>query len=58
MRKLQCAGGTLRGEANPTWLKQPTDKLWAAAGFTIAGIGMCRIAVSFYRLATGKGKMD
>ena len=26
VRKVQIAGGTLQGEANPTWTKQPMDK--------------------------------
>jgi hypothetical protein len=58
MRKIQCAGGTLQGEANPSWLKQPSDKAVAAVGFTIAAIGVGRIAVGMWRLATGKGKIE
>ena len=58
MRKLQCAGGTLQGEANPSWLKQPSDKAVAAVGFAITAIGVGRIVVGMWRLATGKGKIE
>ena len=58
MKKIQCAGGTLQGEANPTWLKQGTDKLWAAAGLALAAMGIGRATVCSYRLASGKGKIE
>lgn len=58
MRKIQCAGGTLQGEANPSWLKHPTDRAVAAFGFVLGGIGLMRIGVGMYRLATGKGKIE
>ena len=58
MKKLQCEGGTLRGAENPTWLKQPQDKMWAAAGFAITAIGLTRLSFVYYRLATGKGKLE
>jgi hypothetical protein len=58
MKKLQCKGGTLQGEKNPTWLKQPHDKAVAAVGFAILGIGLVRQAVGMWRLATGKGKIE
>ena len=58
MRKIQCAGGTLQGEANPTWLKQPSDKAVAAVGLALFTIGMGRAVVGLYRLATGKGKIE
>lgn len=58
MKKIQCAGGTLQGEANPTWLKQPSDKMVAAAGFALTAMGLGRVGVGMWRLATGKGKME
>ena len=58
MRKVQCAGGTLQGEANPSWLKQPSDRAVAALGFTLTGIGLIRVSIGLWRLATGKGKIE
>eukprot|EP00428_Durinskia_dybowskii_P016564 CAMPEP_0170211308 /NCGR_PEP_ID=MMETSP0116_2-20130129/5270_1 /TAXON_ID=400756 /ORGANISM="Durinskia baltica, Strain CSIRO CS-38" /LENGTH=99 /DNA_ID=CAMNT_0010461843 /DNA_START=61 /DNA_END=360 /DNA_ORIENTATION=+ len=58
MRKIQCAGGTMQGEANPTWLKQPQDKAVAAVGLALFTLGMGRAVVGLYRLATGKGKIE
>jgi len=58
MKKVQCAGGTLQGEKNPTWLKQPSDKMIAGAAVFITSIGVLRATIGMYRLATGKGKMD
>jgi len=58
MKKIQCAGGTLQGEANPTWTKQPSDKLVTAAGFLLAGVGLTKATIGGYRLASGKGKIE
>eukprot|EP00934_Nitzschia_sp_Nitz4_P009083 Nitzschia sp. Nitz4//scaffold322_size40381//10752//11178//NITZ4_007556-RA/size40381-snap-gene-0.1-mRNA-1//1//CDS//3329547815//9073//frame0 len=58
MRKVQCEGGTKLGEANPTWLKQPQDKAVAGFGFALTAFGLVNIGVGFFRLATGKGKLD
>lgn len=58
MRKIQCAGGTLQGEANPTWLKQPSDRAFAAVGFALTALGLGRAVVGLWRLATGKGKIE
>lgn len=58
MRKVQCAGGTLQGEANPSWLKQPSDKAVAAVGFALTALGLGRAIVGLWRLATGKGKIE
>lgn len=58
IRKIQVAGGTLQGEKNPTWLKQPNDKMVAAVGFALTAIGLGRAAVGMYRLATGTGKIE
>ena len=58
MKKVQCAGGTLQGEANPTWLKQPNDKLVFGLGMALTAVGLGRLTVGMWRLATGKGKID
>eukprot|EP00980_Cylindrotheca_fusiformis_P009150 scaffold1992_cov113-Cylindrotheca_fusiformis.AAC.15 len=58
MKKIQCAGGTLQGESNPTWLKQPSDKVVAAAVFALAGMGLVRASIATYRLAYGTGKIE
>ena len=58
VKKVQCAGGTLQGESNPTWTKQPNDKFVNAAGFLLAGLGLTKATVAQYRLATGKGKIE
>ena len=52
------AGGTLQGEANPTWLKQPGDMYVMAFGGALVAYGMFQAVVGHYRLASGKGKMD
>eukprot|EP00339_Tiarina_fusa_P003722 CAMPEP_0117045184 /NCGR_PEP_ID=MMETSP0472-20121206/31264_1 /TAXON_ID=693140 ORGANISM="Tiarina fusus, Strain LIS" /NCGR_SAMPLE_ID=MMETSP0472 /ASSEMBLY_ACC=CAM_ASM_000603 /LENGTH=99 /DNA_ID=CAMNT_0004757099 /DNA_START=46 /DNA_END=345 /DNA_ORIENTATION=+ len=58
MKKIQCAGGTLQGEKNPSWLKQPGDKMWAGAALALGTIGVVRVGIAMYRLATGKGKIE
>ncbi|CAJ1953739.1 unnamed protein product [Cylindrotheca closterium] len=58
MKKVQCAGGTLQGESNPTWTKQPSDKFVNAAGFLLASLGFTKATIAAYRLATGKGKIE
>mmetsp|Transcript_116068 Transcript_116068/g.163129 ORF Transcript_116068/g.163129 Transcript_116068/m.163129 type:complete len:100 (+) Transcript_116068:49-348(+) len=58
IRKIQCEGGTLQGEANPTWLKQPSDRAVAAFGFALTALGVSRLTIGLYRLATGKGKIE
>ncbi len=58
MKKIQCKGGTQQGQANPTWLKQPNDKMWAAFAFAVATLGLSRVSVGYWRLATGKGKIE
>ena len=57
-KKVQMAGGTLQGEANPTWLKQPGDMYVMAFGGALVAYGMFQAVVGHYRLASGKGKMD
>jgi hypothetical protein len=58
MKKIQCKGGTQLGEANPTWLKQPNDKMWFAFVAGVGLMGLSRVAVGYWRLATGKGKIE
>jgi hypothetical protein len=58
MKKIQCKGGTQLGESNPTWLKQSNDKFVAAFVFAVAGLGIARVSVGYWRLATGKGKIE
>eukprot|EP00529_Nitzschia_sp_RCC80_P034519 CAMPEP_0113522376 /NCGR_PEP_ID=MMETSP0014_2-20120614/45156_1 /TAXON_ID=2857 /ORGANISM="Nitzschia sp." /LENGTH=96 /DNA_ID=CAMNT_0000420429 /DNA_START=87 /DNA_END=377 /DNA_ORIENTATION=+ /assembly_acc=CAM_ASM_000159 len=58
IKKIQCKGGTLLGEANPTWLKQPQDKMVAGFVFAVTAIGLARVGACGYRLATGKGKIE
>jgi hypothetical protein len=58
MKKVQCLGGTLQGEANPTWLKQPSDRIIAGVGAVIAGVGFVKVCIGSYRLASGKGKIE
>ena len=48
----------MQGEANPTWLKQSSDKAVAAFVFAVAGIGAFQATSCGYRLATGKGKIE
>ena len=57
-KKLQTAGGTCLGEANPTWLKQPGDMAVALFGLGLVTYGAGLTMVGYYRLATGKGKKD
>lgn len=48
----------MQGEANPTWLKQSSDKIVAGFVFAVAGMGLIRLGNGYYCLATGKGKLD
>mmetsp|Transcript_41235 Transcript_41235/g.76205 ORF Transcript_41235/g.76205 Transcript_41235/m.76205 type:complete len:95 (-) Transcript_41235:337-621(-) len=57
-KKIQMAGGTCQGEANPTWLKQDGDVMSLAFGGLLVGVGLMQATVGHYRLATGKGKKD
>lgn len=51
-------GGTLQGEANPTWMKQPGDMMTLGFGAVLTGFGLLQLGVGYYRLASGKGKYD
>ena len=48
----------MQGEANPTWLKQSSDKAVAGFVFAVAGIGFFQATSGCYKLATGKGKIE
>jgi hypothetical protein len=57
-QKIQIAGGVKLGGDNPTWLKQPGDKMTAYFGGALTAYGLYQIGIGIYYLATGKGKMD
>mmetsp|Transcript_21582 Transcript_21582/g.35692 ORF Transcript_21582/g.35692 Transcript_21582/m.35692 type:complete len:94 (-) Transcript_21582:172-453(-) len=57
-KKIQMAGGTLQGQNNPTWLKQPGDFAVTGFGMLLVSFGLVQLGVGYYRLATGKGKKD
>lgn len=57
IKKIQCKGGTTQGPSNPTWLKQPQDKVVAGFVFAFAGAGLLQVGSGYYKLATGKGKL-
>eukprot|EP00533_Pseudo-nitzschia_delicatissima_P001883 CAMPEP_0116077946 /NCGR_PEP_ID=MMETSP0327-20121206/340_1 /TAXON_ID=44447 /ORGANISM="Pseudo-nitzschia delicatissima, Strain B596" /LENGTH=98 /DNA_ID=CAMNT_0003568459 /DNA_START=97 /DNA_END=393 /DNA_ORIENTATION=+ len=57
-KKIHCKGGTQLGESNPTWLKQSSDKLVAGFVFAVAGLGLVKLGSGYYKLATGKGKIE
>lgn len=57
-KKVQMTGGTLQGEANPTWMKQPGDMMTLGFGAVLTGFGLLQLGVGYYRLASGKGKYD
>ena len=54
MKKAQQAGG----RAVFTWQKQPNDKYVTMFGMGLLTIGILQLIPGYYRLATGKGKMD
>jgi hypothetical protein len=57
-RKIQVAGGVKLGGDNPTWLKQPGDKLIAYFGAAIGAFGCFNIGIGTYYLSTGKGQIE
>lgn len=58
MKKLQQKGGTMVGQDNPTWLKQPQDKLTAAACLFLTSWGMWQICTGHWNMAHGINKME
>mmetsp|Transcript_12225 Transcript_12225/g.23401 ORF Transcript_12225/g.23401 Transcript_12225/m.23401 type:complete len:91 (-) Transcript_12225:163-435(-) len=54
LKKVHQAGG----RATFTWMKMPQDKYTNLFGAALMTFGMAQCAVGYYRLATGKGKMD
>jgi len=54
LKKLHQAGG----RSTYTWMKQPQDAYTNIFGALLMTFGMWQSAVAFYRLSTGKGKLD
>lgn len=54
LKKVHQAGG----RSVFTWEKQPNDKYVAAVGAVLVTFGLSQLIPGYYRLATGKGKMD
>ena len=54
MKKVQQAGG----RAVFTWLKQPNDVYTNMFGAALMSFGMAQLVVGYWRLASGKGKME
>ena len=54
MKKAHQAGG----RTVFTWLKQPNDKATAMFGGVLVTFGVLQIIPGYYRLATGKGKIE
>jgi len=54
LKKLHQAGG----RAVFTWLKQPGDATVSGIAAFLMTIGLVQLTSGFYKLATGKGKMD
>lgn len=46
------------GRSTFTWLKQPQDKMVTAAGATLMALGFLQLIPGYYRLASGKGKLE
>jgi hypothetical protein len=41
-----------------TWQTQPNDKYWNALGVVLCVVGIAQLIPGWYRLATGKGKIE
>lgn len=54
LKKVHQAGG----RSTFTWMKQPGDMYTNMLGAALMTFGMAQVAVGYYRLATGKGKLD
>lgn len=54
MKKAHQAGG----RAIFTWEKQDNDKYVTALGVGLLTIGVMQLIPGYYRLMTGKGKLD
>ncbi|GAX15621.1 hypothetical protein FisN_3Hh092 [Fistulifera solaris] len=46
------------GRSTFTWLKQPQDKMVTAVGATLMTLGFLQLIPGYYRLASGKGKLE
>lgn len=54
MKKIQQAGG----RSTFTWQKQPGDKVATMVGVVLVTVGFAQLIPGYYRLATGKGKLE
>jgi hypothetical protein len=54
LKKSHQAGG----RSVYTWQKQANDKYVTAIGAALIGLGFLQVIPGYYRLATGKGKME
>ena len=54
LKKVHQAGG----RSTPTWLKQPGDKGVFMFGLALMTVGFAQLIPAYYRLATGKGKLE
>ena len=57
-RAVQNAGGNWQGAANPTYLKQPGDQIWFAAGMLLVGGALTRIGLGYWNMMHGTGKNE
>ena len=54
MKKMHQAGG----RSTFTWMKQPQDQMVNIFGAAGMAFGLAQLTVGYWRLATGKGKME
>merc|ERR1712129_56638 len=54
----QTKGGINLGAENPTWLKQPGDKVATSAVFGFASVGLIYTTFGYYNMANGTGKIE
>jgi len=54
LKKIHQAGG----RAVFTWQKMPNDKYFTMAAVGLVTIGLVQLIPGYYRLASGKGKME
>jgi hypothetical protein len=54
MKRSYQAGG----RAIYTWQKQPQDKYTTAFGVALISLGILQLIPGYWKLATGKGKME
>jgi hypothetical protein len=54
MKKAHQAGG----RSKYTWQKQPGDNAATMVGVVLVAVGLAQLVPGYYRLATGKGKLE